>query len=88
MQHAVDSVEGHHVTGFPLLSRIYRLRAAFAEKFSALTAEAQPQAELLQDRRDVDSQRPERIGVEPVGLSLGGAEEVSDRGSTQPVEES
>ena len=45
-------------------------------------------SKLLQYPRDIDSQRPERVSVEPVRLSLGGAEEISHRGSTQPIEKS
>ena len=42
----------------------------------------------LKYRADIQPQSPERVGVEPVRLPLGGAEEISDGGAAQSVEES
>ena len=42
----------------------------------------------LKYRADIQPQRPERIGVEPVCLPLGWAEEISDGGAAQSVEKS
>src|SRR5690349_9629168 len=41
---------------------------------------------LPKEFRDIDPQRAERIGIEPVGLPLGGAEKVADGGATEAVE--
>ena len=43
--------------------------------------------ELLEQRSDIQPQRSERIGVEPIRLSLRCSEKISDCSSTQSIQE-
>src|SRR5450759_4053475 len=70
--------------------RIYKVSTLFARLNFRRGSTGRNPAQLtsLQQPRDIRSERPERIGVEPVVLALRRPQKISDRSSTQSVQES